>query len=213
MNEHRGTPLGRFLKKRRLALGLERPGHLARLIRPGAPLDSLSKLGARIRNLEEEGVGDRNLLDGVVAALGVASHDLEAVLTEERRLRQEEAEERRRQWEEWVSEPVRPYLVLRRMPAIYFHRAAPAEVATLEEAQTWASGMARRERAEICLVFDRRLRVWFKASGEESSRSQATPDDPGVPFTRIGNKRILFAFDEASSGNKGAAGRVPNLSA
>jgi hypothetical protein len=35
----------------------------------------------------------------------------------------------------WADEPVRPYLVVRLMPAVYCHREAPPEVVTLDEAE------------------------------------------------------------------------------
>src|ERR1700736_188782 len=119
MNEHTQGPLGKFLKEKRLARGLDRPGMLARLIHPDATLDRISRLGGRIRAFEEEGIGDGELLDQIVAQLDIPAGEFESVLDAELRFRESQESERRKEWEAWADEPVRPYLVIRLIPSVF----------------------------------------------------------------------------------------------
>src|ERR1700730_2592991 len=189
-------PLGKFLKEKRLLRGLDRPGILARLIHPAATLNRISRLGGRIRTFEEEGIGDRELLDQIVAALAIPAEELESVVADELRFRENHESERRKEWEAWADESVRPYLVIRLIPSVFCRREAPPEVVTLAEAETWVASVRRLDplagRCGTCLVFDRRLRVWFNARGEVEDRTLATPDDARVPFVQLAKKRLLF---------------------
>jgi hypothetical protein len=47
-------------------------------------------------------------------------------------------------------------------------------------------------RCRTCLVLDRRLRVWYDERGEVEHRTVATPDDAGVPYVQLANKRLFF---------------------
>jgi len=196
MNMQQG-PLGKFLKEKRLARGLDRAGQLARRMRPDGTLDSISRLGGRIRAFEEEGVGDRELLDQMVAVLGIPAEETAPVVADEQRFRETQENERRRAWMAWADEPVRPYLVVRLIPSVYCHRDAPSEVVTLAEAEAWVASVRRLDPiakgCRTCLVFDRRLRVWYNERGEVEHRTVATPDDAGVPYVQLARKRLLFS--------------------
>ena len=193
------TPLGRFLKARRIAAGFERPGRLARLLRPGKPAATISRLGSRIRYLEEECLGDRTLFDEVVAALGITPDELAPVFDEEEAFRRAREAEYRRGWEAWADLPIRPFLVTKAIPGIYFSKESPPTVTTLEEAEAWAAGVMREEGFRNpwprCLIFSRRLGVWLDRDGNVTERRPSTPDGPAHPRTRTGNKLFLFGAD------------------
>jgi hypothetical protein len=63
------------------------------------------------------------------------------------RLAEEDRQERLREWERWVSEPVPMYLVVRLMAAIYVRMGLPAEVTTPEHAE--AGRKEGKSEAEI----------------------------------------------------------------
>lgn len=79
-------PLGQFMKGKRVAKGLVRPGQLARRMRPGATQEQIARLGTRIRDLEEIGNGSRELFDEMVRALAIPAAELQPLVDEERRI-------------------------------------------------------------------------------------------------------------------------------
>ncbi len=191
------TPLGRFLRERRIAAGFDRPGLLARLLRPDRPLDSVSRLGSRIRKFEEECVGDRTLFNEIVQALGITPQELAPVLEAEEAFREAREAGRRQEWEEWADQPITPFLVTKVIPGIYLSRAAPPGVLTLDEAEAWVKGIMTedgfRNPFSRRLVYSRRLDVWFDRAGNATARTPSTPDEPSHPHVRLGNKRFLFS--------------------
>lgn len=60
-------------------------------------------------------------------------------------------------WLAWVNEPIRPYLVVRLMPAIYSETKVPPEIATMAEAEKWAASFAAEMKMQCCLVWSRRI--------------------------------------------------------
>lgn len=194
------SPLGQFLLEARLAMGLARPGQLARLMRPDAAPDKIARLGTRIRDFELKGWGDRQLLNEIVAALGVTPELLAPVIAGEKLFRQQEEEERIRLWTAWADEPVRPYLVVRYMAAMYGHKEVPTELSLRDEMEAWASSIAKKTHYKTCLVLNNRISIYFNEDGSFSQVMVATPHDkrPNHPYVQIGNKRVLFGVGEAS---------------
>jgi hypothetical protein len=94
MSDQSKYVLGAFLEAKRVAMGLARPGDLARRMRPAGSKDSISKLGNKIRRLEKEG-GSRNLFDQMVAALEIPTDELQPLIDEERRIIAEKREAER----------------------------------------------------------------------------------------------------------------------
>ena len=193
------SPLGHFLRERRIAAGFDRPGILARLLRPDRPLDSVSRLGSRIRKFEEECVGNRTLFNEIVQALGITPQELAPVFEAEDASREAQETARRQEWEAWAGQPVTPSLVTKAIPGIYFSKVAPADIVTLEEAEAWVKGIMTEEGFRNPyprrLVYSRRLSVWFDRDGNVTARAPSTSGDPGHPYMRIGNKRFLFSVE------------------
>lgn len=240
------SPFGQFLRAERRAGGFDRPGQLARRLRPDLPPADISRLGHRIARLEQSGHGEAALINAIVAELGVTADRLTAALAAEEAWRAEQEAERRRVWEAETARPIVPHLVLRVMPSVYQRIPVPVEVwagpaaadgttahavaseVTPEglsplviEAEREADRDAEREAEhevdrdtdrdarieawaaqhlrslpiplQAWLVLDGRRRVRFNSAAEVVSRYEATPDNPGVPVTRIGNKSVQFS--------------------
>jgi hypothetical protein len=79
------------------------------------------------------------------------------------RLAQADRQERLREWEAWVNEPVPMQLIVRLMAAVYARRTAPSEIETPVDAEVWACNFARQHRCQVCLVLSRRWSVWIDA--------------------------------------------------
>jgi len=90
----------------------------------------------------------------------------------------------------------RAYLVIRLMAAIYSSRPVPSEIATLEEAEKWASTVAGEIKKRCCLVWSRRLSCWFNEEGKLTHRTRAKPGEPNVPWIKIGGKGPAFVFGD-----------------
>ena len=174
------TKLGVFIRAERLRDGLTL-GQLARLV----GYRNLSKGARRLACLEHTGTAMPVLLVNVAEALALDWTTVE-------RLAEEDRQERLREWERWVSEPVPMYLVVRLMAAIYVRKGLPAEVTTPEQAEAWACGFAHRHRCRVCLVLSRRWSVWIDADGQIQARTEARPGEPNMPFMQVQGRRFLL---------------------
>jgi hypothetical protein len=174
------TKLGVFIRAERLGDGLTL-GQLARLV----GYRNVSKGARRLACLEHTGTATPDLLVNVAEALALDWTTIE-------RLAEEDRQERFREWERWVSEPVLMYLVVRLMAAIYVRKGLPAEVTTQEQAEAWACTFARQHRCRVCLVLSRRWSVWIDADGQIQARTEARTGEPNVPFMHVRGRRFLL---------------------
>jgi hypothetical protein len=93
-----------------------------------------------------------------------------------------------------ASEPVRPYVVVRILPAVYQRIELPDHALGPEAAEAFAANVARERRMKVCLVLSRRASVWYDAEGNKTGRLEATPEWPCAPYAVIGGKRVQFDF-------------------
>jgi hypothetical protein len=163
-------------KKRGLTLG-----QLARLV--GSR--NVSKGARRLACLEQTGMATPDLLVNVAEALALDWTTVE-------RLAEEDRQERLREWEAWVNEPVPMCLVVGLMTGVYARKGHPAEVTTPEKAEAWACDIARQLRCRMCLVVSRRWSVWMDADGQVEARTEARPGEPNMPFMRVRGRRFLL---------------------
>ena len=133
-------------------------------------------------------------LEGVVEVANSAAETTRRLLA----LIEQDRQEHLRAWEAWVNEPVPIQLIVRYMPAVYGRVPLPQEITTPEQAEAFACGYAQEHRHKVCLALSRRHSVWIDAEGQVYARTEATPDDPNVPFMRLrGSKsRFLMGFDK-----------------
>jgi hypothetical protein len=98
-------------------------------------------------------------------------------------------------WLKWANEPITPYLVVRLMAAVYSRAELPDEVKSVEEAERYASAVAKQRRLPVCLVLSRRLSAYFAEDGSFDCASESLPDGgPNQPYTKIGGRRCLTQF-------------------
>ncbi len=180
------TQLSRYFEQQRVARGLK-PGQLAQLL----GFSNLSKNGSRIRVFEQTGAISKELFEKLVDYFAVDSQTIEELVEQDRR-------EFFSQWLAWANEPVQPYLVVRLVAAIYSRRELSPDVKTIEEAEGWAASIARESKLKCCLVWNRRLSIWFNESGEISVRSEAVPGEPNTPWMGRTDKKYLLDEDLSS---------------
>jgi hypothetical protein len=163
------------------------PGQLAQL----AGCTNIAKNGNRIRQFERTGNISRELLERISPVLDIEPGNIRILIEQDRREFFDE-------WLKWVNEPIQPYLVVRLMAAIYSQRPLPPAIATMEQAEKWASEVARKEKLRCCLVWSRRISSWFDDRGTLTARTQAVPGQANVPWMQMGGKRFLFGDDFGS---------------
>jgi transcriptional regulator with XRE-family HTH domain len=176
--------LGDYFKEQRDKRGLSL-GQLARLL----GYRNVSKGSNRIARLEREGAASEDLLLHLAEALGIDLATVERLLERDR-------QERLREWEEWVNEPVPMRLIVRYLPAVYGRVALPEGVTTPEQAEKFARAYARQHGRRVCLALSRRLSVWINKEGRVEARTEATPDAPNTPYMRLrgSGQRFLLNF-------------------
>jgi hypothetical protein len=178
------TRLSRYFEQKRLEKGLK-PGQLARL----AACANVQKNGSRIRTFELSGSIGQELFEKITAALEIDAGTIEQLVEQDRKGFFEA-------WLAWVNEPIKPYLVIRLIAAIYSSRPVPREITTIEEAERWASAVAGEIKKQCCLVWSRRISCWFSEDGTLTKRTEAVPGEPNTPWIKIGGKGPAFLFGD-----------------
>jgi hypothetical protein len=150
---------------------------------------NVQKNGSRIRTFELSGNIGQELFEKIAAILEIDAATIERLVEQDRR-------EFYQEWLQWVNEPIKPYLVIRLMAAIYSSRAVPPEITTLEEAEKWASAIAGEIKKQCCLVWSRRISCWLNEEGKLTHRTKAVPGEPNTPWIKIGGKGPAFLFGD-----------------
>ena len=174
------SQLAKHFRTTRLAKGINL-GQLARL----AGYRNVSKGANRINKFEGGGDIHAELLHKLADVLSIDRQTVDRLVEEDRRQFFEE-------WNAWANEPIRPYLVIRLMAAIYCPHELPEEIQSVEEAEEYAGAIARERRMRCCLVLSRRISVWIAQDGSISSVTEAVPGQPNMPVTYIGGKACLM---------------------
>ncbi|NLF69661.1 MAG: helix-turn-helix domain-containing protein [Candidatus Anammoximicrobium sp.] len=176
------THLSKFFRQRRIALGL-RLSDLAR--RCG--YQNLSKGSNRIDRFENTGEIHVLLYPKLADALGIDRETCE-------RLNEEDRQQARREWLEYINTPVEPTLVVRALPGCFIGRDLPEDCTTIDQMEQFASDLARRFHKMVWLVVSRKLTIRFNEDGSKHSVEEATPDHPNAPFMRLKGSKRPFLF-------------------
>lgn len=174
------THLSRYFEQQRLAQGLK-PGELA----AKAGCTNIAKSGGRIRTFEITGAISKELLGKLITALEVKYSEVERLIECDRRVWFEK-------WMKWCSEPSKPYLLIRLMANIYALQDLPEHIFGLEEAEQWASDIARSHNRKCCLFWDRRISVWLDSKGTVTSYVEAGLGDKNFPGFNMQGKAFYF---------------------
>jgi len=181
------TRLSRFFEQQRLAKSLK-PGQLAQLL----GCTNLSKNGSRIRVFEQSGTISRELFEKLARYFEVDRQTIEELVELDRR-------EFFQKWLAWANEPIQPHLVLRLIAAVYSRRELASDVETIKDAEEWAAAVARETALRCCLVWSRRLSIWFDETGSISGRTEAVPNEPNVPWMGRSGKTFVLNEDLGST--------------
>jgi transcriptional regulator with XRE-family HTH domain len=173
--------LSSLFAKRRVERGLT-TSQLARLL----GYRNLAKASNRIQSFEAGGKVSPGLLAGLSSALEITPDEIRKSLSEDYRA-----------WITWANQPVRPYLVLRYMACVYQRVERPDDALEPEDAEQFASSLARERKMMVSLVMSRKLSIGYDATGAEYKRLEATPELPCEPYAVIGGKRVQFDFNES----------------
>jgi hypothetical protein len=158
---------------------------------------NVQKNGSRIRTFELSGNIGQELFEKIAATLEVDAGTIEQLIEQDRKDFFEA-------WLASVNEPIKPYLVIRLLAAIYSSRPVPREITTMEEAERWASAVAGEIKKRCCLVWSRRISCWISEDGTLTKRTEAVPGEPNTPWIKIGGKGPAFLFGD----NLGAVSMV-----
>ncbi|MGO9109930.1 MAG: hypothetical protein ACLP9L_11915 [Thermoguttaceae bacterium] len=175
------THLAEYCKKRRLQKGLKL-SKVALRVGYQRTERSLSHGCNRLHKFETTGDINIHLFKKLAAALDIDQATINSLLQEDLA-----------DWLKWANEPIRPYLVVRLMAAIYSQGELPDEVQSVEEAERYASEFAKQHRLRVCLVLSRRVSVYFADDGSFQYASEAVPGgEPNQPYTVICGRRCLM---------------------
>jgi len=174
------SQLSNQFRHARLEKGLNL-AQLARLV----GYKNVAKGANRINSFERGGNVHSDLRNKLAEVLGIDQQTVDRLMEEDRR--QFFAE-----WNAWANEPIRPYLIVRLMAAVYSPHNLPEEIQSVEEAEVFATNLARTRHLRCCLVLSRRISVWIEADGSISGVTEAVPGEPNTPVMRIGGKPCLM---------------------
>ena len=155
---------------------------------------NLAKGSRRIHQAEIGEGATQTLVESLIARLDLDLVALGHAYSEDER-------EYHEGWSRWADTPIRPYLVLRLIPGFYSRTSLPENVISLEEAEAWVSAVVRFRHMRGCLVWTRRLSVWFEPDGSVSSRTKARPDVPNEPWMQLGRRSFSVTISEAATGS------------
>ncbi|KKM91323.1 hypothetical protein LCGC14_1229640 [marine sediment metagenome] len=161
------SALGNHFRKSRLEKGL-RIVELARQ----AGYRNVTKGCRRVEAFENTGRAKGDLISKLANALEIEDTVIAELLEADRRA-----------WEEWadMKNQPQPYIVVRLLAAIYSELPLPDNVTTREDAEAFASQIAAKRRMQVCLVWNRKITVWFDRDGTCRGVRESTYDQDWRP--------------------------------
>ena len=166
------TKLGQLIRTHRRRRRLT-PQRLAGMLGMRA-----EKGARRIVMLEQEDHTDPDLLDHIVRALEVPSHDVEVAMEADSKRRYEDARAA-------AQRPRKPRLVVRIGPGLYLEAELPEELRTQADLEQHARELASRSGKRVCLTVGT-CSTWISATGDIEGRTEAAlGDDSHGPGIRI----------------------------
>jgi transcriptional regulator with XRE-family HTH domain len=178
--------LGSYFRDQRIEQGLSL-GQLARLV----GYRNVSKGADKIVRLERQGQVTEELLARLAETLRIDLPTVEDLIDRDH-------QERLREWEAWVSQPVPMRLIVKYIPGVYGTVQLPEEITTPEQAEAFACAYAKEYRRQVCLAVSRRLSIWIDREGQVYARTEATPGCPNTPLMRLRGTGRTFLFGLAS---------------
>ena len=189
-----GTHVSRYFAALRQERGL-RPGQLA--ARLGSSNDS--KHGSLIRAFELGEPLSEHWLEKLIAELQPDPTELRHCLELDQAEAAEKLERDRIAWEAWADEPIKPFLTIRYMPAVYGVREVPRAFCNRRElAEDWAADELKRFGAKGFLSWTRRERTWYDLFGVKPRRDMVTFEKRGQgAWMQLGGSQRKFLLGAA----------------
>ncbi len=187
------THLASYFRQRRLERGLGL-GRLAVLVGYKNTDRGQSKGANRLHRFETTGEIHQALLTKLADALGIDQATVQRLAAEDNR-------EFLKEWAEWASTPIRPYIIIKAMPAVYCPVQIPDNITDVEEAKAFASDLAKTQNKQLCLVLSRKVSVWYRANGTIDQVTETLPGEPNTPFMRAPGERpfLLNTLEEGKT--------------
>ena len=132
----------------------------------------------RVIDLEREGIFHFEVLEKIIDALELDQEYIEQLI-------EEDEEQKRREFEEWVNTPIKWHLIIRWMPAVYGEREIPGYIKNEGEAIEYAKSYAKENQKMLWLVLSRRENIHIGAYGEVMARYEVTRDFINLPYMEI----------------------------
>ena len=152
--------LSDHFRKKRQALRLS----IAQLARQ-AGYRNINKGVRRVQEFEMGGDAHEEFLGKLAVALDVDDATMSDLIEQDR-----QAHER------WLDEPVKPSLVVRAMAAFYSSLGIPPDLELQQDVyEQYASSKAKELGLRVCLVWNRRLSIYYDRDGKEEGRSEEQP--------------------------------------
>ena len=170
---HVESQLGKLFRDARKSKSL-RTGRLAGM----AGRKNLAKGAGWIQSLEAGGWIQVDFLYRLADVLDIDRQKIDELIAADHRLYCEE-------WTAWANQPVRPYVVVCGMPAVYSPVRLPEHVQTIVEARDFTVAICRRWKHRACLVANRQFTIWFAADGTVETVTEVVPCKAAPPY--IGN--------------------------
>lgn len=167
------TKMAGYIKQERIKKGL----NYAELSRKMG-YKNLNKGMRRVIDLEREGIVHSEVLEKVVDALNLDREYVNALIKKDRQEQEEE-------FEKWLSEPIRPYYILRIIPTIYQSYDIPINFPTEEQIINYVAEIAKEKQKQALLCLSRRENVSINEKGEVTGKFKTTMDNVNYPYTRI----------------------------
>ncbi len=164
---------GKYLKEERLKKNLN-TAELAKMM----GYKNVSKGMNRIVDLERENIIILEILEKIVNVLNLDREYVNSLIKRDR-------DEDRRKFEEWLSEPIEMYYVMRIIPAIYLSYDLPTNINSEEEAFKFVANIAKEKHKKCCLVLSRKEKIYIDEDGDIEVKIETKYGDEGYPYVRV----------------------------
>ena len=173
--------LGKYLREMRLSKGLK----VLQVAKAMGIWTNLNNGCSAIHSAEKSGYVWLDLLNKLVAFYNCDKAVVQRLIDQDR-------QERVEKWNRWADEPIVPYFVIRMMSAVYSAKSLPVTIKTLEEAEAFASARAKEIHKRCCLVWSRRLTIFYGVNGQVEERKVASLWEDNQPSMKIGGSPVDF---------------------
>jgi hypothetical protein len=167
------TNLAKYIKQERVKQGLNY-AELSRLM----GYKNNNRGMRRIIDLAREGKVHSEILKKLIEALGLDRAYIDQLIKEDK-------DQQRREFEEWVNNPIDWHLIIRWMPAVYGEREIPGYIKTEDEAIEYARSVDREYKSMVWLVLSMKENIHIDSDGSIKYRKEVTMEHSWLSSTEL----------------------------